>query len=117
MLTYDFPAHYKGDFWEGVSSITLTRDTSAVNLSGATVCMQIKPRAHAEPAITLSTANGGITITSAVSGEIRIPGRVIDLAAATYVYDLQYKIPSINADYVQTALTGKFTVTQDVTIC
>ncbi len=115
MLLYDFPDHYKGDYWEGVPSIILKRNDVPVDLTNAIVRMQFKLRATAEPVLELSTTNGGIVIISAAGGEISIIGRNLDIFAQTYHYDLQYIIPSIATDYTQTVLAGKLKVISDIT--
>ena len=88
-----------------------------VDLTNASICMQFKLRPHAEPALELSLDNGGITMVNALSGEIQVPGRIIDLTPNTYQYDLQYTIPSIGPYFVKSPLGGKLPVTQDITIC
>lgn len=61
---YNFPKHYKGDFWDGLASLVVTRDSQAVDLSGASVCMQIRQRPSAPPAFTISTDNGRVELVS-----------------------------------------------------
>jgi hypothetical protein len=112
MLTYDFPTHYKGDTWDGITSLILTQDGVPVDLSAASILMQFKICPTKTPVLEFSTSDGSIIIsTPTLSGEISIPPRIIDIAAQTYVYDLQYTLAS---GYVMTALTGKFIVTQDI---
>jgi len=116
MLTYNFPDHYKGDYWEGIPSIVLQNGSEFVNLSGATVRLQLKVRENTDIfALEFSTENGGITITNPLSGEISIPGQIIDIDAYKYVYDLEYTIPSMGEDYVLTTLKGTWEIVQDIT--
>jgi len=115
MNIYDFGDHLKGDYWPGINKISLNINGVPVNLSAASVRMQLKPNLTSPAAMTFSTANSGITITNALSGEIRINGTVIDIPAKTYIYDLEYTIPSIKPNFVKTYLKGCFKILQDVT--
>jgi len=113
--TYDF-CHYKGDHWEGVASIILQNELGSVDLTGASIRMQLRTTPLAPASLEMSTDNGGITIINALSGEIGISGRIIDIPAHKYVYDLEYTIPSLGGpDYVVTMLKGMFKIVQDVT--
>ena len=89
MLSYEIPSHISGDTWIGISSLTLLRDGSALNLSGAYLEMQVRFSIDSPPVLTLSTANSGIVITSPTEGIASIPTMIVDVPVSTYKYDLE----------------------------
>jgi hypothetical protein len=106
--------HIKGDTFNEVP-FELKINGSAVNLTGATIKMQLKKCAtDTTPALSLtSVSSAGITITNAASGLFKINTQIINIEAWNYIYDMQF---TFSSGEVKTYINGQFTITQDVTI-
>lgn len=110
--TYNIPDHVKGDTFEGVQ-FNVTVNGSALNLTGATIKMQLKPNANPGTTATLTLdTTDGITITDAVNGQFEIDQQVIDIAADCYYYDIQI---TLSGGSVKTYIKGNWNITQDIT--
>ena len=88
---------------------------AAVNLTGATARMQIRRKASSPTAdITLNTENGGIEITSPLTGEFLInitPEMSTPVTITAGVYDLEI----VQGAYVTRILMGAITISPEVT--
>lgn len=105
----------RGDTWPGFST-TITRNSSALNLTGATVRMQLKKSAgdscYQLEFSSLSTLENVITITEPLSGKFTVEPEIITLTPREYIYDTQVMLGD---GEVITILKGTFTVEQDIT--
>ena len=110
MLTYNIPDHLRGDTWNGINSISLSKDGLPLQLSGANILMQFRKDVDSPINLELSTANGGITIMNAVSGIIQIPPALITMNYGTYQYDLQV---TLAGNYVKTYMKGTWKILPD----
>jgi hypothetical protein len=82
-----------------------------LDLSGATVRMQIRP-SYGSNTLTLSIAEGtGITVTGDDDNIVSI-SKLITITAGEYVYDLEIQYAS---GEVKTYVQGAFSVHEDVT--
>lgn len=100
----------KGDTM--TAAITLTDDNNAaVDLSTATLLMQIRKTAKSEDVELALTEDDGITVSGAGNNIITL-SKIIDIDSGCYVYDLQ---ATFSAGSVVTYLRGGFTVEEDVT--
>lgn len=108
---YNFTEVVKGDVFDE-KTLTITKGITPINLTGATIKMDIRIKPGYDYAKRLSTENSGITITNATGGVFKINKFICDIDAAVYRYDIQ--ITFQNGD-VKTYLAGTFTVLQDVT--
>jgi len=111
MLTYNIPDHIRGDTWNGINSISLSKDGNPLQLSGANILMQFRKDVDSPINLELSTSNNGITITSAVSGIIQIPPALITMNYGTYKYDLQITLLDKS---VKTYMKGTWTIVPDI---
>jgi hypothetical protein len=111
-MTYDIPAHKAGDTWQGIPSITIFRNGSALDLTGATAKMQVRFKTDSPSVIDFSTQDNTITFLTSVSGLINIPPRLVDLPPATYIYDLKITLAT---GEVKTFLEGDWPITSHVT--
>ena len=111
-MTYNIPAHKAGDTWPGISGITIFRNGSALNLTGATAKMQVRFKIDAPSLIDFNTKDNTITITAPISGVLSIPPRLVDLPPTTYLYDLKI---SLSGGEVKTFLEGNWPITSHVT--
>lgn len=111
-VTYKFDDHYQND---GLSSfnLTLTYDDAGtpVDLTGASVKMQLKVNDSKTPSFEFSTESG--TLSLLAGGVIQFNEiNSWTLNPGTYKYDLQV---IDNTGFVRTYLKGTWTVVADIT--
>lgn len=108
----DLPVHYSGDTWPGISEI---KATSGLNLTGATVVMQVRQQAPGNPVLfTLSSTNTAqIEILSATNpARFIVKPRVVTATTpGTYLFDIQATLADST---VITLITGRFPIKKDV---
>jgi hypothetical protein len=100
---------YKGDTFSAVLTFT-DGSGSAINLSAATLVMQVKSKATDSTSELELTEGDGLTVSGGSSNIVTISSNH-DLAAGRYVYDFQ----ATTGSTVVTYLKGFITVYQDVT--
>jgi|APGre2960657404_1045060.scaffolds.fasta_scaffold00086_25 hypothetical protein len=109
------PAQYNVKIWRNDSwsqVFAILADTTAVNLSGCTILVQVRPTPTSTSVVlTLSTANSTISIGGASLNQITF-NKIVDVAAGTYVYDMNVTFPS---GEVKTYIYGNFIVQEDIT--
>ena len=103
----------QGSVWSVVLVYT-DSNNSPVNLTGFTAAMQLRQNYNSDTAaLTLTTANGGITIVGA-TGTITITATAVQTGALDpgfYVYDLELTSGSNISRLIQ----GQLTVAEQVT--
>jgi hypothetical protein len=110
-MSYNF-THIKGDTFEAVN-FALVKNSVVVNLTGATIRMQLRSECGGLIALSLtSVANAGITITNAAGGLFRINQQIINIASGNYLYDLEILFAD---NTVKTWLSGEFLIECDIT--
>lgn len=105
--------HIKGDTFDEVA-FQLNINDAAVNLTGATIRMQLRKN-YSDTAAALSltsVASAGITITNAAAGQFKINTQIIDIPVYNYVYDIQI---TLSSGVVKTYVQGGFNITNEVT--
>lgn len=108
---YNFNSHVKGDTFKAIT-FTVTVNDDPLDLTGASIRMQLRLSPLHPVAYELSTAGDQIEITDAVNGKFQIKKQIIDFPAAVYYYDIE--ITLADGD-VKTYVAGKWQITQDVT--
>jgi hypothetical protein len=105
--------HTKGDTFSEVA-FEIKKNTVAINLTGATIRMQLRKNySDVTPTLSLTSAgSAGITITTAASGLFKINAQIIDIEVYNYVYDIQF---TLSTGEVRTYVKGGFNVTPEVT--
>lgn len=109
------PAQYnisiwRNDTWSQV--MTITANTVPVDLTGSDVEIQVRKTPTTSTAVmTLTEANGGITVGGVDDNQITI-NYPVDIAAGTYVYDMVVLFPNGNE---KTYIWGNFIVYEDIT--
>lgn len=94
-MTYTIPTHISGDTWDGINSISFSKNNSAINLSNAYLEMGVKYTIASPPVLTLTTSNSGITIMSPASaGVISIPKSIVDIPPGDYKWYLKFVLPT-----------------------
>ena len=114
MNTFDINT-YKGDTWNGIKSVELLKSGVPIVIPDtAKIYMQIKTDSEDTISVlSLSTDNGTIDIIDGPNGKFRINPIIVNIAAGSYVYDVQINFSSTE---IKTYLKGNFTVVQDVTV-
>lgn len=123
---YNIPNLVRNDYYPGFY-LTFTKDETTtdpvtgeevtnkvpIDLTGSTVRMHVRKSPDSDLVLELSTAGpGGITLTDAAQGEVRVGGFTVPDITGRYVYDLEVENSSGN---VTTYLHGDFEVSPDVT--
>lgn len=106
--------HYRGDTFLGFT-VNLSLSGSPIDLTGASIKMQIKSKdSDADAKYEASTDNGKIEITDAVNGQFKVlEDTIIDLVPKEYKYDVQV---TLNTGKVLTPIKNTtFTIEADVT--
>jgi hypothetical protein len=112
MLTYNIPDHLRGDTWNGITSITFSKDGIPLTLSGANVGMQFRKQVDGPVTLELTTSNGGINITDPLNGVIQILPVLITMQYGIYQYDLEVTLAD---GTVKTYMKGTWNIVPDIT--
>lgn len=112
-MTYNIPQHISGDTWDGIGLITFTRNGSALDLTGASVSMGVKLSISSPDVLTLTTENSAIAIMNAVSGQVRILPRIIDIPVGKYSWYFTLKLAT---QEVKTYLMGTWSIIPNIPI-
>jgi hypothetical protein len=99
---------WRNDTWQQV--FTLLADTTPINLSGATVYIQVRKGCGGVLALSL-TNSSGVTIGGVDNNQITV-NKLVDIAKGNYVWDMQV---TFTTGVVKTYLEGDFIVYDDVT--
>jgi hypothetical protein len=105
--------HIKGDTFDEVA-FQLKINNVAVNLTGATIRMQLrKSFTDTVAALSLTTvSSAGLTITNAAEGRFKINTQIIDIEVYNYLYDIQI---TLSSGVVKTYVQGSFNILNEVT--
>jgi hypothetical protein len=90
----------------------LTANTVPINLSTATVEIQIRKKITSTNAELTLTENGGGIVVGGVNNNMITINKDIDLDAGNYVYDMAVQFSNSN---IKTYIWGNFIVYQDIT--
>lgn len=106
--------HKKGDTFEEVP-FQVKINNIVVNLTGATIKMQLrKTYEDTEAALSLTSAgSAGITLSNAANGEFKINKQIIDIPVYNYLYDIQ--ITFSDGTVKSSWIYGSFNITNEVT--
>lgn len=105
MQSLDFVTK-RGDTFDQVT-FTINIDGVPLDLTGATIRMQLRKSAGAPVAFTPE-----LLIINAASGEFAIDEQIIDIHACVYKYDIEIELSS---GEVKTWIYGNFTINDDIT--
>lgn len=101
----------RGDTYDGCVFTIEYEDHTPLDLTGATILLQIKKSASDDTPVLEFTETDGITITDAANGEFQIDEVIIDICPKIYKYDIQI---TLSSGKVKTFIEGDFTVTSDI---
>jgi hypothetical protein len=99
---------WRNDTWQQV--FTLLADTTPINLSSATVYIQVRKGCAGTLALSL-TNSSGVTIGGVSNNQITV-NKLVDIVKGNYVWDMQV---TFTTGVVKTYLEGDFIVYDDVT--
>jgi len=117
--TIGLPTHTRGDTFRALdftlSQTTLegaTGVTTPIDLTGATICLQVRPTKNSE-SVYLDLAEGaGITIVDPGHGSFQIDEQIIDIPVGTHYYDIEI---TLSTGFRFTWFIGTWTITSDIT--
>lgn len=110
---YDWPPQYAGDTADALS-FTIQRNSVAVDLTDASIKMQVRACAGQLPILDLSTTDGtSIVITDAINGIFRVGYHPVPTMAGAYQYDVQVTFPTGD---VKTYFKGSYVIEGEVTL-
>lgn len=107
--TYNISA-YNNDTFPGVN-FTVTVNTVVLNLTDATIRMQVRKSRNETPILDLALGTG-LTITDAAAGKFKIDEQIISGTPGMYYYDIEI---TLSGGDVKTYIKGTFTIVGDVT--
>jgi len=110
MITFDLYPYVSGDTWKGIPSITITRNGSALNLTGAKAEMHVKFQIDAPTVATFSTLSGSLVILDPpTNGVLQVPPQIVNIPPANYIYSIKI---TLNNGEVDTFISGHWSVTK-----
>jgi hypothetical protein len=108
MTTFDLSQHTAGDTWNGIPSITITRNGSALNLTGAKAEIYVRFQIDAPTVAYFTTENNSILILNpTTNGVLQVPPQIVDVPPANYIWSLKITLASGEVD---TFVTGKWPI-------
>jgi hypothetical protein len=111
-MLISIPAHKTGDTWGGIPNINFVRKGIPLNLTGASIKMQVRLSNDSPTVLELSNSNGGIIITNPLNGQITIPPKLINIPVGNYKYEI--KIHLSNGE-TKTFIEGTWSITEEIT--
>jgi hypothetical protein len=112
MALYNIPTHRRGDTWDGISSISISRNDLPFNLADKTAKMQLREDIDSPVVLELSIENGKILYNDN-NNSLQIPPQIINILPGTYKYDLQ--VTSFDGTFNKTYIEGSWTIIADIT--
>lgn len=106
-MTYDINPHITGDTWEGINSISFSRNNSALDLTDAYAEMHVLLSLDSPVVLSLTTANSGILITNPLNGTISIPSTVVNIPVGNYKWRIKFVLQD---QEVKTYLMGHWPI-------
>jgi hypothetical protein len=98
MELFNLAQYIAGDTWEGLT-VTIARDGSAVDLTGAFADFRAKTQLDAPTMIYFDTIQGGVTILQPASaGVLQVTPTVIDVPPANYTWVVTVTLSSGEID-------------------
>lgn len=117
--TVNLPDHVKGDTFPRldffVGKVVVVDDVETeepIDLTGAKLLMQVRPKVSSE-LIYLELEDGdGLTLTYPDFGRFEIDEQIIDIPVGTHYYDIEITLPT---GVKFTWFIGTWTITSDIT--
>ena len=106
-MTYDINPQITGDTWEGINSITFSRNNSALDLTNAYAEMHVLRSLDSPVVFSLTTTNSGILITNPLNGTISIPPTTVNIPVGDYKWRIKFVLQD---QEVKTYLMGHWPI-------
>ncbi len=111
MTTHNIDTHVKGNTFDALP-FTISKATVPIDLTDASIKMQLRLFPNHPTYFELSTAGGQIEITDAAAGKFSIKEQIIDFPAGAYYYDIKITLAD---NTVKTYIGGRWTILQNIT--
>jgi len=117
--TISLPTHTRGDTFRALD-FTLSQTTlegatgvnTPIDLTDATICLQVRPTKTSE-SVFLDLAEGsGITIIDPELGRFQIDEQILDIPVGTHYFDIEI---TLSTGFRFTWFIGTWTITSDIT--
>lgn len=111
-MAYNISPHITGDTWEGISSITFLKNSSAINLTNTYIEMNVRLSLDSPVVLSLTTpTSAGITITNPTSGTIKVLPARINIPVGDYKWNIKMTFPD---GIKKTYLMGNWPIVSDL---
>jgi hypothetical protein len=117
--TVNLPSHIKGDtfpkldFFVGKVVVVDSVETEEpIDLTGAYILMQVRPKVNSELVYLELESGDGLTLTYPDFGRFEIDEQIIDIPVGTHYYDIEITLAS---GVKFTWFIGTWTITSDIT--
>jgi hypothetical protein len=108
MTTFNLSQYITGDTWSGIPAITITRNGSALDLTGATAEIHVRFQIDAPTVVLFTTENNSILILDPpINGILQVPPQIVNVPPANYIWSL--KVTLANGE-VDTFVSGKWPI-------
>ena len=101
----------RGTTYNG-AEFTVTVNGQPMDLTGATIKMELKLFKESEPDKTFTTADGSMTISATTPGVFYITPQIIDIPAGNYRFDIRFFFLD---GTIKTYCEGTWKILQNVT--
>lgn len=116
-VTYNLQQYNSGDTWQGITGITITRNNSALDLTGAYAEMNVRFQIDAplvaqfNTNITTPFVSAGygkmVILDPPTAGVLQVPPQIVKIPPATYIYSI---VVTLSSGEVDTFVTGTWPV-------
>jgi hypothetical protein len=111
-MTYNFKDTISGNTYKNSVQFTMQRRvnsvTSAINLTGSSITMEVKNAVNLRLVKTYSLGSG-LTIINGANGIFKFDEQVIDIYPGNYVYEITF---TLSDGTVGTYITGNWVITE-----
>ena len=110
MMTYDLSQHVSGDTWKGIPNITIIRDDTPLDLTGAYVEFHVKFQIDAPTIFKITSEDDSIIILDpAIEGNIQIPPQIVNIPPGNYIWSLKI---TLETGEIDTFISGHWPITK-----
>jgi hypothetical protein len=111
-MTYNIPPQISGDTWNGLGSVTFSRNGSAIDLTDAFVEMAVKYSVASPQVLYLnSLPNSGIVISSPTTGTISVLPMIVNIPVGKYSW---YVTLNLSTGEKKTYLMGTWDIRPNI---
>jgi hypothetical protein len=108
MQTFNLSDYVTGDTWNGIPSITISRDGSPLDLTGAKAEFHVKYQIDSPTVLKLTTDDESIIILDPpTNGVLQVPSQIVKIPPANYIWSLKV---TLSTEEVDTFVSGHWNV-------